>query len=616
VPKRRGVPIAVCAAVVVVVGGGLVATRRPWGARAGAAVTSGSGTVEATEVEVSAKIPGRLAQVLVREGDTVSKGDVIAVLDHADLDADVERTEGALASAEAFLKELQRGSRSQQIAAARARVAQTQASLTGARNQFDIAQASYDKSTELKQTVDQAQAQVAAAEASVAAARARRDEALAGPRRQERQRADAERRRAQAGLEGAEATSRDATELLRLQRDFRGPTVEAETAERTARLAAEIAEEQRSLVDEGPRSHQVAQAEASLEAATVAYENARQRYARVKGLFEDRAATQQDYDDAKAGLDGARAKRDAAQAALADLRSGARPQERRSAALSVDRASVAHAGAEQGLASARIAQEQAVLTAQMRASAAQSEHRAAQAALDAADAALDLVNEGTRPEQVAQAEAALRQAEAVLDGARMALANAKEARADRFLAQQQLETARTQLALAEAQRTAAQAELSLVLEGSTAEAIEAAQGQVRQAKGALDAARIRRQEAEVRAPCAGTVSDVIAESGEVVAAGATIVSMLDLEHMWLKVYLPVSRLHRVAVGDQATVRIDAMPKEPIPGTVIAVARESEFTPKNVQTVEQRTRLVYWVKVGVGTGRGLLQPGMPADAIFE
>ncbi|HQK95019.1 MAG TPA: HlyD family efflux transporter periplasmic adaptor subunit [Armatimonadota bacterium] len=615
-PKRRGVSIAVSAAVTVVVVGGLLATRRPWGARAGAAVTSGSGTIEATEVEVSAKIPGRLAQVLAREGDTVHKGDVIAVLDHGDLDAEVERAEGALASAEAFVKELRRGSRSQQIAAARARVAQTQAALNGARSQLSIAQASYDKSTELKQTVDQAQAQVASAEAALAAARARRDEALAGPRRQERQRADAERRRAQAGLEGAEAGARDAEELLRLQRDFTGPTTEAETAERTARLAVGIAEEQRRLVDEGARSQQVAQAESTLEAATIAYENARQRYARVKGLFEDKAATQQDYDDAKASLDGARARRDAAQAALADLRSGARPQERRSAALSVERASAAHAGAERGMDNARIAQEQAVLTAQMKAAAAQAERRAAQAALEAADATVDMVNEGTRPEQVAQAEAAVRQAEALLDGARTALANAKEARADRFLAQQQLETARTQLALAEAQQTAAQAELSLVMEGSTAEAIEAAEGQVRQAKGALDAARIRRQEAEVRAPCAGTVSDVVAEAGEVVAAGAAIVSMLDLEHMWLKVYLPVSQLHRVAVGDRATVRIDAEPRERIPGTVTAVARESEFTPKNVQTIEQRTRLVYWVKVGVGDGRGLLQPGMPADATFE
>jgi len=615
VHAKRKILIPVLVVVVAAIGT-VVWPRLPFAHSAGSGRLGGSGTVEATEVEVGSKIPGRLEEIYVQEGVRVERGQVIARLDARELRAEADRAQGALLSAEARLRDLERGSRAERIDAAAARVRQADATLEGARTQLRIAEDSHRKSTELRQKVDQAAALTAVAEAALVAARAQYEEAINGPRPQEVRQADARLEQTEAALSGASQAEALSQRLAELEESFTAPLVEAQTAQKTAELALSIAQEQESLVDEGARSEQIAQAQAKLRAADVTLANARRRFERIEQLYRSNVVSLQEHDDAQAAFESASAQRTAAAAAVADIESGARPQERRSAVLSSEQAQAALEGARQGVPNAETGLEKAQVAADMNAQIAAAERQGAEAAVEAARAQSELMHEGTRAERIAQAEAAVGQADAGLEGAQATLVHAREAYEDRFLSLQQLEMARTQLDIAQAQREAAMAELALLLEGSTEEVIEMARGDVQQARAAVEQAGIRLAETEIMAPTSGTVSDVVVEEGEIVPAGAAVVTMMDLESMWLKVYVPVTDLHSIEIGDAARVTIDGDAGALIPGEVLVVSQEAEFTPKNVQTVDERVKQVFWVKVGVGDGQGLLRPGMPADASFD
>ncbi len=105
----------------------------------------------------------------------------------------------------------------------------------------------------------------------------------------------------------------------------------------------------------------------------------------------------------------------------------------------------------------------------------------------------------------------------------------------------------------------------------------------------------------------------IREPGETVAPAQPIVRLGDLEHMRLRVYVPETEINRVKLGQRAEVTIDAAPGRRFEGEVTEISQEAEFTPKNVQTREQRVKLVFGVKIGLANPDRELKPGMPADA---
>ena len=131
--------------------------------------------------------------------------------------------------------------------------------------------------------------------------------------------------------------------------------------------------------------------------------------------------------------------------------------------------------------------------------------------------------------------------------------------------------------------------------------------------GALAGAEKRLADAAVRAPMDGVVVLKIREPGETVAPGQPVVRLADLDHMWLEMFVPETELDRVKLGQEAEVRIDANPSKAYAGRVTEIAQEAEFTPKTVQTKEQRTKLVFGVKIEVENPEHELKPGMPADA---
>ncbi|MDI6710404.1 MAG: efflux RND transporter periplasmic adaptor subunit [Thermoanaerobacterales bacterium] len=176
--------------------------------------------------------------------------------------------------------------------------------------------------------------------------------------------------------------------------------------------------------------------------------------------------------------------------------------------------------------------------------------------------------------------------------------------------------ARAQAEAATAAYEAAAARLSLAEAGARAETLARLEAQVGGAEAGVEAARLNLEKATLRAPVAGMVVGRNFAPGEVVRPGAEVVTLLDTSRLWLDVYVPENRLGEVRMGQKVGVAVDGFPGRKFAGRVTFIAPEAEFTPKNVQTKEDRVRLVFRVRVELLDGKDQLRPGMPADVTFN
>ncbi|MBI2298308.1 MAG: HlyD family efflux transporter periplasmic adaptor subunit [Armatimonadetes bacterium] len=618
--------------------------RRRAGADESPGQVEGSGTVEAVEIDVAAQTAGRVIALRVEEGDTLKPGQTIAELERDTLAAEVDRAHAALYSARMRLAEVQRGARSEEIRARAAQLDEALAGLDAARAAARIARAAHDRPTELTAAADTAAAQQQQAAAALAQARAREAEARHGARAQEIEAARANAARANdavdtaaaaaasvaARLRGAEAELAQAERADAERQQATSQVAAAQTQADVTQSALAAARARQELVEATPRPDLRQQLEARLQRARAGLQVASQDLGRVQQLYESGATAKRTLDAATAARDQAQAQVNEAEAAVRDLDRGARDMERREAAAGVAQAEAAARGAQDGLANAR--REEAILRAGSRQQLERARAAAEQLRLDRqgaesalgqarqqaaqAKAQLDLLLAGTRAEQVEQAAAAVKQAEAGRQGAGAAVRHTRQILADRFALRQQLTAAEHQVTAAAARVAAARASLDLALAGTTPELKEAARGDMQQAEAAERAAASRLADSYLLAPRAGTVSEVILREGEAVSPGSVVVRMFDLARLWVRTYLPVTQFGRIHRGDKATVTCDAQPGKTYPGEVLTVSDESEFTPKNTQTTEERIKQVFWVKVGVGDGQGELKPGLPVDVVLH
>ena len=116
----------------------------------------------------------------------------------------------------------------------------------------------------------------------------------------------------------------------------------------------------------------------------------------------------------------------------------------------------------------------------------------------------------------------------------------------------------------------------------------------------------------IRAPVGGIISARLVEPGELVAAGTPVAVVLVLDHAWANVYVDEPAVPRLRLGQQATLFTDAG-GEGVPGAISYISDKAEFTPRNVQTAEDRSQLVYRVKIAVNNSAGVLKTGMPVEA---
>ena len=147
--------------------------------------------------------------------------------------------------------------------------------------------------------------------------------------------------------------------------------------------------------------------------------------------------------------------------------------------------------------------------------------------------------------------------------------------------------------------------------------LAAARAQVGVAEAALAEAEVLLAELEIAAPAAGVVATRVVDPGDVVAAGAPLVDLVDLDRVYLKVYIPERWIGRLRLGLPARIWVDAFPDTPFPATVRYISPRAEFTPREVQTPEERVKLVYAVKLYLDANPDhRLTPGLPADAVIR
>lgn len=233
--------------------------------------------------------------------------------------------------------------------------------------------------------------------------------------------------------------------------------------------------------------------------------------------------------------------------------------------------------------------------------------------------------------QEQQAQAALAAALAVEAQARRDLARAQSLERAGAIARADVEAADTRLEAASAQVTAARGQVAMAKAGAldvvrlaqqrdtidqqrdvARKILAAAQSQYAAAAAARDVQRATFGETRVYAPLSGVVVTKVANLGEVMQAGSPIVVLVDLRALWLKVYIPEPQIGKIRLGDQARVYVDAFPGRAFAAKVSEINDQAEFTPKDVQTREERVKLVFAVKLAVDNADRLLKPGMPAD----
>jgi HlyD family secretion protein len=240
--------------------------------------------------------------------------------------------------------------------------------------------------------------------------------------------------------------------------------------------------------------------------------------------------------------------------------------------------------------------------------------RQAEAERAQADADLRLRIAGTRREEIAEAEAQVRNIQADLEGAQRELDRAQALVDYGSGTPMARDDAQTRRDMTVARLAAADQSLRRLRSGSRREEIDAAQARRDAAEARLAILRQQIDDATVHSPIEGVVTETIADAGELLPAGAPICIVTDLAHPWLTAYVGGRDLPRLRLG--STVRVRADDGQVRAGRITFIAPQAEFTPKNVQTRQERLQLVFRIKVGLDNADGLFKPGMPAEAWFE
>lgn len=211
---------------------------------------------------------------------------------------------------------------------------------------------------------------------------------------------------------------------------------------------------------------------------------------------------------------------------------------------------------------------------------------------------------------------AVAMAQAARDGAQAALEDLLAIRENPQELNAQVDKAKAQYERAEAAVQAAQAQLEALKAGATPEQIAVAEAQVKQAQAAADLLKVQLDKMTLTAPASGMVMERTVHRGEMAAAGATLMTIANLDEVTLTIYIPEDEIGKVKVGQTVEVSVDSFPGKVFQGRVSYIASEAEFTPKNVQTKEERVNMVFAVKVKIPNPTHELKPGMPADAAIK
>ncbi len=385
-----------------------------------------------------------------------------------------------------------------------------------------------------------------------------------------------------------------------------------------AEAAVKIAEAQLALVQNSARPSDISAAQAALKAAQENHDklaagaNANDRAAAQAALN----AAQENYDKLAAGpkasdLAAAQAALNAAQEAYAKVKRGPSADD-----LAPLKAQVDNAQAALNLAQAAYDKvggssnpNIALMPQSAQLQQATNNYNAALAAYNNALTHPTASELAAARAQVDNAQAAI--ARLTADDAQLAAAQAQIDNAQAAL--KRLTPDAAQLAAAKAQVDNAQAALNRLT--PSAETLAVAQAQVNQARAALEVLNVQSAKTKIAAPSDGIISRRATNPGELATPGSALLTLTHLDPVDLTIYVPETRLGQIQLGSKINVQVDSYPGRNFEGNIVYISNQAEFTPRNVQTKEERVTTVFAVKVEIPNAASELKPGMPADAFL-
>ena len=239
----------------------------------------------------------------------------------------------------------------------------------------------------------------------------------------------------------------------------------------------------------------------------------------------------------------------------------------------------------------------------------------ATAAKAASEARYRLLLKGPRAQEIDQALAAAESADTDFETQQREYERAKALFDRNVVSRSEFDKVNFAFADARARRERAHAQLGMLKEGFRTEEVEEGRARLREAEKGLALAELNLARCQLFAPVSGRVLSKNREAGETVPVGASVVTLGDLDRPWLNLYIGERDLGKVSLGMKAEVTVDSFPTQPFPGKVTFISDKAEFTPKNIQTQDERVKLVYRIKIEVENRNQALKPGMPADGVL-
>lgn len=238
------------------------------------------------------------------------------------------------------------------------------------------------------------------------------------------------------------------------------------------------------------------------------------------------------------------------------------------------------------------------------------------AQLEEAQANFNKFKKGSRPEEIQQAQALVRQREASFTNAEVNLHRQEDLVKRGLASKQAFDDASTQMKEAQAELKSAEEGLALATQGFRIEEIMAAKAALEAASARLSIAETNLADTKLLAPEPGTILTRIKEPGAIVAAGIPVYALTLNQPVWVRSYVPEVDLGRVKPGMKAWVYSDTYPNQPLEGQIGYISPQAEFTPKNIETKELRSDLVYRIRITVNDPTGRLRQGMPVNVLIK
>jgi multidrug resistance efflux pump len=528
--------------------------------------TTASGTIESDDVAIAAEIGGRILRLEVDEGNPVSAGQIVVQIDDTLLAAQVKQAEAALDVARSNLNLVKAKTGREEMDQARAAVAQTKANRDGSQRALDNAIAIRNNPQDINTRIDAARAEYDAI-----------------------------------NVEGARVAWQNALAQVQDPQDLQ-TRIDAAQAEFDSINVEGAWQAWQNVIAQRDQpqdlNQRISATQAQLNAADAQIQQAKnllnQQYILRDGTCGLRGKTSSECLAANAGAASAASAVQTAQANRDQVKrnlDGLLDQKANPIILNtqVDAAKTAY--------DTMVARKEAVRR-NLDTLAAIRENPLGLAALaDAAKANYDTL--------VAMKQGALRNLNGLM-----------EIRDNPLALNASVDNARAQLDVAEAALASAQAKVAQLDRGATAEQVDVAQSQVAQAQSAVEVLRAQLAKLALRSPINGVVNKRSVLAGEMAAAGATLLNVVNLDELYLTLYIPEREIGAIKLGQVVDVTVDAFPGRVFTGEVSFISGKAEYTPRNVQTKKERVNLVFAVKVQLANPGQELKAGMPADAVVR